>query len=392
MSLGWKSLDFLIKYHKFCYKAFEYLQPFFKKDRIIIFESFSPYSDLINVSSFVEYLSKNKIKHKFVYNYRNKSFKKTKTTINCESRMDFIKSAFWDLLKAHTVVTSVGLGEEHDYLFQKNKFINYIYIDHGVCLLKSFKFMGFEPERFNYIKVVNSYEQEMILNETEFKQEQIINAGLPRFDKLKKIDTRQKSIFLMFTWRKSLNNENFLDSLYFKKFSELLKNEKFNELIKKNNIKLKIALHPCMNILEKAKEIFSSFENSKFENIETSNISKNIAKCNLLITDYSSLFFDFAYLNTPVIFYRFDSDVKDEIYLEKESIKYAMTKDKYLYKCVYDINSMLSLVEKYIENSFQLEEKNMKKNDKLFEYIERGKCCENLYKIIMKLKEKNNAK
>ncbi|XIW69645.1 CDP-glycerol glycerophosphotransferase family protein [Escherichia coli] len=46
----------------------------------------------------------------------------------------------------------------------------------------------------------------------------------------------------------------------------------------------------------------------KIGSLENESIQSIFKKTNLLITDYSSVAFDIAYMKTPVIYFQFDSD------------------------------------------------------------------------------------
>ena len=42
--------------------------------------------------------------------------------------------------------------------------------------------------------------------------------------------------------------------------------------------------------------------------VKGENVQKNLIEADILITDYSSVFFDFAYMGKPVFYYQFDSE------------------------------------------------------------------------------------
>ena len=101
----------------------------------------------------------------------------------------------------------------------------------------------------------------------------------------------------------------------------------------------------------------------------------------LFITDFSSIVFDFMYLDIPVIFYRFDIDL-DENTKDFESITFAANRDSYLYNCYYDEENTVNAIIKYINNGFVLEEENKEKNKVFYTYLERNNVCRNFVKII----------
>ena len=74
-----------------------------------------------------------------------------------------------------------------------------------------------------------------------------------------------------------------------------------------------------------------------------------LKKSALMITDYSSVFFDFAYMRKPVIFYQFD----EEEFREKQYAAangYFDYKNTVLGKWTNDISDLLSLLENAVKD------------------------------------------
>lgn len=112
--------------------------------------------------------------------------------------------------------------------------------------------------------------------------------------KLNYIKSNEKrfTFFYAPTWRDS--NPNFINDL-------ILNFDILEDFCIKNNAKILIKLHSNTKI---------KFDYSKYKFIEfldnsiDSNEAMIISDC--LITDYSSIYFDYLYLEKPIIFYRFD--------------------------------------------------------------------------------------
>lgn len=150
-------------------------------------------------------------------------------------------------------------------------------------------------------------EYEFINQNFGYPERNVVYTGLARFDNLFNCDTDSDQILIIPTWRTWLNDvseEVFLNSEFFQKWNSFISNQKLNEYIISNNKKILFYVHP--NIQK-----FSSLFKNDCNNIEIIpqnkfTISYLLKKCSLMITDYSSVFFDFAYMKKPVIFYQFD--------------------------------------------------------------------------------------
>ena len=140
-------------------------------------------------------------------------------------------------------------------------------------------------------------------------------TGFARFDELLEKCTSQNFILLLPTWRRYLydpticqqdNEKIFLQSLFFHQYQSFIENENLNNFLKKNNLKLIFCMHPEFN---RYKHLFKQTDTNII--IVKSNevsIHQLLIQTSLLITDYSSVFFDAAYMLKPIIFYHFDYD------------------------------------------------------------------------------------
>ena len=145
--------------------------------------------------------------------------------------------------------------------------------------------------------------------------------------------------------------------------NNFLNNEKLKRLLEEYNVKLVYTLHHSMlnQIKESEKAYFSGIEY-----VPTEEISRYIRTSDLYVTDYSSLFYDFAFLNTPIVFYRPDFNDNTLIDYDRQDFKQARSMDKYLFNCCYDEDSAVDTIERYIKNGFVLEKENVQKLDLLF--------------------------
>ena len=125
---------------------------------------------------------------------------------------------------------------------------------------------------------------------------------------------------------------------------------------------------------------FPDLEALNIRILPTSEVSKAIRTSSMLITDYSSVFWDFIYMDKPVVFYRFDKDDMSLNQVDQEATISAMQEDKKLYNCLYEEKEVLEKVSYYVRNNFQIESEIAAKNKEIF--WESRNNCENLLKLI----------
>ena len=145
----------------------------------------------------------------------------------------------------------------------------------------------------------------------DFDKDQIKWTGIPRFDGLK--DNDQKIILITPTWRHNIAaksvkygkprayNEEFKYTEYFRIYNELINNKKLVEFAKNNGYKIVYLLHPTLS--SQAED----FDSSEYVDVVPAagdmNYEKMLTESSLMVTDYSGVQYDFAYMRKPLIYF-----------------------------------------------------------------------------------------
>lgn len=257
------------------------------------------------------------------------------------------------LPKTKAIITSFGTETILDKYFNSLPYLDYIFIQHGQIFFKEsvLKNRYLYPGKFDYI-LASSDNETNILKKYGWKDEQIIKSGLPRWDLLNDNIISEKSIFIMFTWRITSPIE-FKYSWYYKKLLSLLNNSDFHNYLEENNIKIYFANHHALKTNSGVDFIVN---HPNIEMITPVEISKYIKKSSLLITDLSSIAFDFMFQNKPVILYgldRGDKLLEKNQYIDMEALK---EKQSTFPNIFFDENEVIEKIKYYIENDFILEQ------------------------------------
>ena len=157
-------------------------------------------------------------------------------------------------------------------------------------------------------------EKEIIAKANPRYKDKIFVTGLCRYDNLDDTSkTRDpKMILLMPTFRKQLRDigrlkdpdEEFKKTDYYKAWNSLLNNEKLGKIIKEKNMQVIFFPHNEMQSL--AHNLTTNNKNiivGKPGEFDTQALMK---EASIMVTDYSSVFYDFVYMDKPVLFYQFD--------------------------------------------------------------------------------------
>ena len=110
------------------------------------------------------------------------------------------------------------------------------------------------------------------------------------------------------------------------------------------------------------------------------NLQELITKSSLLITDYSSIFFDFGYIEKPVIYTQFD-------YIEFRSKHFPVGYFNYekngFGPICYDIHNCIKTIINEIRNNAKLKRFYLRRIKQFFKYID-DKNCFRIYSEITK--------
>ncbi len=203
-------------------------------------------------------------------------------------------------------------------------------------------------------------------------------TGFARHDALHG-HTPKRQILVMPTWRKflfSLSKEEFRKTEYYKNWSLILNNTKISELLQKHNLELYFYPHYNMQKFIDCFEV--SNENVHLASFDEYDVQQLLIESALLITDFSSVFFDFAYMKKPCVYYQFDRDAFRSGHLAKGYFDY----DKDVFGDVaFGVDQVVASVQKCIENDFVMEDKYFRLADEFFE-LHDNRNCERIYNAI----------
>ena len=207
---------------------------------------------------------------------------------------------------------------------------------------------------------VSEMERQSIINgHYNYDEDRVPVLGFPRFDNL--TSKSEKQILIIPTWRRDLENyKDFISSGYYENLKNLLSDERLIE--KCDELGYKIVFKPHPELL-KFKDLF------KLDNIELSDepFQKLFEKASLMITDFSSVAFDFAYLKKPVIYYHENDDYHYEKgYYDYQTMGFG--------EIVYNSDELVSKVIKYMENDCIMKEEYVSRVDSFFKYHDKDNC------------------
>lgn len=284
------------------------------------------------------------------------------------------------------------LGNGGKYIQDQYNF-KYIFLQHGIIKDDLSPWLNVNTKKMDMFVTSSVPEYESLLKYKYYYGPDVVKlTGLPRYDTLldkQKIIKPKKQIMLSFTWRNSLAsvidkktgkrlyNEDFKNTTYFKNLNNFMNDERLLKVLKEKGYIINFCPHP--NVLTQLED----FKSNKYVKIEKNiNYQKEFCENSLLITDYSSVFFDFGYLNKPVIYFQpdreefFAGQLYDEGYFDYNKMGFGPVCDDY--------ENLIKETIKIIENDCKIDKKYSKRIDEFFKFKDRNNC-QRVYEEIKKL-------
>lgn len=222
-------------------------------------------------------------------------------------------------------------------------------------------------------------EYDFVSKTFNYSNGEIRYTGLARFDALHNITTKRQ-ILIMPTWRKwlkELSEQEVAQSEYAKRWNHLIRNPKLTEIAKIYN--LQIIFYPHQE-MQKFTGVFSS-TNEKIVIADCHNydVQPLLRESALLVTDYSSVHFDFAYMKKPVVYYQFD---EEEVYKKHTKPGYFDFEQMGFGEKTNVEEDVIRIIEGYVANEFHLKDQYEKRIDGFFPLYD-DRNCERIYQEII---------
>ena len=284
------------------------------------------------------------------------------------------------------------LGTNGYYICDQYYF-KYVFLQHGIIKDDLSPWLNANCKRMDMFVTSTNKEYESVLGEKYYFGPRVVKlTGLPRYDTLlkKEQEPKEKSIMVSFTWRSNLAslsnpltgekiyNPNFKESNYFKEINDFLNDKKINEILEKYDYNIRFCPHP--NVWCQIEDFDEGDRVTLLK--DDIDYQEEFRKNKLLITDCSSVFFDFGYLNKPIIYYQFDmEDFYEKQIYDKGYFNYE--RDGFGPVCS-DKETLIKLLEEYLKKDCKIEDKYSKIIKKTFKYNDNNNC-ERVYDEIIKL-------
>ncbi|MBE6761306.1 MAG: teichoic acid biosynthesis protein B [Ruminococcaceae bacterium] len=258
-------------------------------------------------------------------------------------------------------------------LFQVRGFYPFksVFLQHGVNMSAA-PFLERKRNRIDLFITSTEAEAKGLVDDLGYSEKQIKVIGLTRYDQLNEFTVTQNQILLMPTWRWWLYPDlgriteadrlAVKNSTYVKTYREFLGNEKLNAFLKGMGLKLLFFPH---NQMQPFIEEFKGNDNIVIASTENYDVQTALKESAYLITDYSSISFDFAYMKKPMCYFQFDyAEFREKHYQEG----YFSYKNDGFGRIVKTVDSLVDEIISAYNNGFNMLDEYKQRVDTTFKY------------------------
>ena len=263
-----------------------------------------------------------------------------------------------------------------------------IFLQHGV-IKDDLKWLYYNVTKINRF-ICGAYPEWMYVNTVYgYPKGNVCYTGLCRFDGLHDIRT-ERLILIMPTWREWIADEDerlkeyegtteIPRTTYFLSWIDFIKDIHIRELSKKYNVKF--IFFPHRNMQKYMKYFPVSDKYIEIACANDYNVQELLKKASMLVTDYSSVFFDMVYMKKPVSFYQFDYErfragQYSEGYFHYDNTVFGKSHRKK--------EDVFSDIERFICSKFKVSNSYIKAHNDFFRLYDTDNC-KRVYDIVKNL-------
>ncbi len=264
-----------------------------------------------------------------------------------------------------------------------------IFLQHGITINKA-TWLFYPNTKMRLFICGAKPEYEYVKKYFEYPEENVAYTGFCRFDDYHNINVNKKQILLIPSWREWIaskneyskkyeDNSKFTNTEYYKKYQELINSPKLIKFLEENDLEL--YFYPHRNMQKYISDFSTSSKKIKIVTNKNTDIRQLLIESAVMITDYSSVALDFAYMKKPVIYYQFDEKrFREAQYAEG----YYSYRDSGLGTVKNSLEEVEEELESIYKNNLVMTTKFDEAHKSFFE-LHDNKNCERIYNEIRKI-------
>ena len=282
-------------------------------------------------------------------------------------------------------------GRDREYMSNLFDF-DFVFLQHGI--IKDDLSGWLNKKRQNIaLFVTSALREKQSINEDKYGYDDSVVklTGMPRYDDL--TSESMKLVTILPTWRKNLAGavsrgssardyaDSFRETEYCRFYNGMINDKRLLDAMKENGYKGQFIVHPA--IYEQSRDFHGNDTICIWDGLV--DYQKVFRESALIVTDYSSIAFDFAYLKKPLIYSQFDADTIYEDHVYSGKGYYSYDKDGFGPVCRNYEDTVNAIIDS-IKKGCPEPEMYRKRAEDFFAHTDTNNC-RRVYEEIVKLDE-----
>ena len=215
-------------------------------------------------------------------------------------------------------------------------------------------------------------------------------TGFCRFDGLHEGISGNRTILIMPTWREWIADEDhrleayegtrvIQDTQYFRTWIDFISDSRIKTISERYNVKF--VFFPHRNMQRYLQYFPDSNEYIEVAGADKYGVQELMKQASMMVTDYSSVFFDMVYMKKPVIYYQFDYDQFRKGQYQEGYFDY---KNNPFGKSLQDKCEVFNEIENIIQNNFCVGKNYLTEHSIYFPLFDADNC-KRVYEVVAEL-------
>lgn len=290
-------------------------------------------------------------------------------------------------LQAHKIISSHADDDViNPFRRQINRFVDqfrfdFVFLQHGIIRNDLSRWLNRYEKNIRLFVTSAKKEYDSIINyDYSYTEREITLTGLPRYDFLS--NHAKRKVIIMPTYRLPLVRTKvaldgtrpydplFKTSEYYKFYQAVIDDKRLREALRRSGAEGELYIHPNFYAQSCDFRVNKEFTVARFPYDYT----KAFNDGSLLVSDYSSVVLDFAYLKKPVIYTHFDVDSFYANHSYEQGSFFSDAKDGFG-PVTTTKEELVDAIIACIEQDFAMDQHYQERVDRFFAWHDRNNCC-----------------
>lgn len=261
-----------------------------------------------------------------------------------------------------------------------------VFLQHGITK-DDMEFLYYKHTKMRLFVCAVEDEYEYVKSRFGYPEGWVQNLGFCRFDNLFDTSSGRRQILVMPTWRnwigittsKSYQYENvddFTSTEYYKNWYGFLKSPQLYRLLEEYNAQL--VFYPHREMQKYAGHFSIGHPSVTIAKWPEHDVQELLKSSSFLITDYSSIAMDFAYMKKPLAYFQFDYGMYRKGHYPEG---YFCYEEDGFGKVCKTLDALLDELESVLDRGFTMETSYRERAEKFYQIFDKKNCERNFLAI-----------